>query len=120
MTVQTSAGRLNPKLLNAVTQIVRAVLSKEIAATVGDPLKSQIIKRAEETIAFIIDDYCGTRGHSMTPPWPMPGPRGPALDLAIALAGFANITAQPGTLRTEIMKIAGHLTQTAYANDGLT
>ena len=110
----------NPKLLSALVLLTRAALSKEIAGGVSGPLKGQIGKSADETIKFIIDDYCGTGKIPTTPPIPLPGPHGPALRLATALAGFANLNVQEGGLRAELMKIASDLTQKAYSRDGLS
>jgi hypothetical protein len=107
-----SRRRINPQLVQATILIVQAVLSKLIAENVAEPLKGNIVKSAEKTIDFIADEYCGTR-HSTKPPRPMPGPHG--LDLAISVATFANVSAKSGAFRDELMKVAGALTQKAYA-----
>ncbi len=107
-----SRRRTNPQLLQATILIVQAVLSKQIAGNVAEPLKGNILKSAERTIDYIADEYCGTRSHSTKPPKPMPGPHG--LDLAIAVATFANVTAKSESFREELMKVAGALTKKAY------
>lgn len=104
------------RLTKTTMLIIRAVISKEIARTVSDPLQSNIIKSADNTISYITDDYCGTGTGSRTkrPPKTMPGPSGPAINLAIAVAAFANVTAVSESVRKELMNIAGNLTQKAY------
>ena len=103
----------NPRLVQATILIVQAVLSKEIAENVAEPLKGDILTSAEKTISYIADDYCGVGAHGNRPPNPFPGPRG--LDLAIAVAAFANIAAVSGSFRDELMKVAGSITKKAYA-----
>lgn len=102
----------DPKLASATFLIVQAVLAKEIAAHVPDPLKSNITKSAEKTIAWIIDDYCGTSVNPHRPPKALPGPTG--LNLALAVATFANLALKSGNLQAELMKVAGAITQKAY------
>lgn len=104
--------RVNPRLVRATLLIVEAVLSKEIAAHVNEPLRGQINKSADATIAFIADDYCGNGAQAKHPPRPLPGPRG--LDLAIAVATFAQVQSKAGGFRDELMRIAGTLTQKSY------
>ena len=106
-------GRANQQLVQATILIVQAVLSKQIATHMAEPLKGSIMQSAERTISYIADEYCGTGTHSHKPPRPMPGPRG--LDLAIAVATFANVTAKSEKFRDELMKVAGALTQKSYA-----
>ncbi len=113
--IRTSSRRaINPRLLQATILIVQAVLSKQIAETVAEPLKGNILKSSEKTIDYIADEYCGTGTHSTKPPKPMPGPHG--LDLAIAVATFANVTARSETFRNELMKVAGAITKKAYGS----
>lgn len=104
------------RLARTTMLIVRAVISKEIARTVSEPLKTNIIKSADNTISYIADDYCGTGtgGRTKRPPKTMPGPRGPGINLAIAVAAFAHVTAVSENVREELMSIAGNLTQKAY------
>jgi hypothetical protein len=113
--------RSDPRLVNATLLIVQAVLSKEIAANVDEPLKGSIIKSADSTISFIADEFCGTATspHTKRPPRPMPGPRGLGLELAIAVATFANVGGKSESLRIELMKVAGNLTQKAFEHSGL-
>jgi|HubBroStandDraft_6_1064221.scaffolds.fasta_scaffold1631182_1 hypothetical protein len=102
----------DPRLVHATILMAQAVLSKEIAENVAEPLKGNILKSAEKTISSIADDYCGVGAHGNRPPNPFPGPRG--LDLAIAVATFANIAAKSGSFRDELMKVAGSITKKAY------
>jgi hypothetical protein len=92
---------------------MQAVLSKEIAANVAEPLKGNIIKSSDRTILQIMDDFCGTY---FRPPRPMPGPHHLGIDLAISVATVANVTARSENFRTELMKVAGLLTQKAYSD----
>jgi hypothetical protein len=92
---------------------MQAVLSKEIAANVAEPLKGNIIKSADRTILQILDDFCGTG--TGRPPRPMPGPHSLGVDLAISVATVANVTVRSENFRTELMKVAGLLTQKAYS-----
>lgn len=105
--------RANPRLVQATLLIVQAVLSKEIAAQVGEPLKGRILTSAERTISTIADDYCGNgKSGGVRPPTPLPGPRG--LDLALSVATFANVIAKSVSLRNGLMAVAGALTKKAY------
>jgi hypothetical protein len=106
--------RASPQLVNATLLIIQAVLSKEIATQVSEPLKSSMIKSADESINFITDEYCGTGVHSKMPS-PMPGPRPMGIQLALSVATFAHHGTLSGGLREELMKMAGHLTEKAYA-----
>jgi hypothetical protein len=104
--------RGNPHLVQATILIVQAVLSKEIAAHVDEPLKGSIQSSADRTISYIADDYCGNGAKSGKPPRPFPGPRG--LDLAVSVATFANVAAKSGSFRDALMKVAATLTKKAY------
>jgi hypothetical protein len=111
---QISAVRkADPRVVNATILIVEAVVLKEIAAHIAEPLKSSITTSAEKTISSIADEYCGT-GTGRKPPKLLPGPRLLGVQLAISIAGFANIAAKSESLRSQLMQIAGDLTHKAY------
>jgi hypothetical protein len=112
--VKASAYRraAGSRLTTATYLIIQAVLSKEIASSVSEPLRGDINKSAEKSISWIIDDWCGTPSISHRPPKPLPGPTG--LDLALAVATFANLATKSGSFRDELMKIAGQITESAY------
>lgn len=106
------------RLINAVARITRAVLSKELAAHINEDLGRQIVTRADETIAYIVDEYSGVPGYTKVAPKPMPGPNNAALELAMSLVATANFSVRSDNLRNELTKIAAHITEKAYANGG--
>lgn len=108
--------KANPELVAATLLIADAILSKEIAHYVDGPLRGEIAGRADKTILYIADEYCGTTGISRKPPRPMPGPPVMALQLAVSITTFANVTIKSERMREEFMKVAGDLTTKAYAS----
>jgi hypothetical protein len=112
MKLSAERRSVDVRLANATLQVVRAVISKEIAANLAEPLRSNINKSADTTISWIIDDYCGTSIHSHRTPRPMPGPHG--VDLAVSVATFANLVARSERFREELLRVAGEIAQKAY------
>ena len=87
--------------LPAALLIIEAVNAKQVAATLAEgDLRSQLEKSADETIAAVIDDWCGT-----LPPRPLPGPSFGA-ELASVLAAVASSVAAD-SVRHELLCIAG-------------
>jgi len=104
---------VNPRLLKGAALCLRAAAVKEIAPTVPEPLRAQLLSSSDQSISAIIDDYCGTPSPpKVRNPWSLPSNM--ALDLATLLAVYANTRVQAGGLRTELLKIAGGLVQKAF------
>jgi hypothetical protein len=105
---------LNPRVLEGAALCIRAAAVRELAGTVADPLRTQLHASSEHSIRAIVDDFCGVPSPPLIrSPWPVPSVL--ALELAAVLAVYANTRAQAGGFRTEIMKIAGRLTEKAFA-----
>jgi hypothetical protein len=104
----------NSRLRYATLVLIQAAVAKDIAEHVNEPLKSQILTSSNRTISYIADDYCGTGSSSKTPPKPVPGPNAFGVQLAVSLATFANVAVRATGLRSELMRIAGIMTQKAY------
>ncbi len=104
----------HPRVLKGAALCLRAAAAREIAKTLPEPLRAQLLGSSAKTIDAIIDDYCGTPSPPrIRNPWSLPSPM--ALDLATLLAVYANTRVQPGELRTELLKIAGRLVAEAFA-----
>jgi hypothetical protein len=88
---------------SAVAFLVATVSSKEAAANMTDKESAkQIIAAANAAIAEYID------GDDICPPWPYPGPPPWLSVIASELTLVAN-TLQEGSLRTNILQIAGQV-----------
>jgi hypothetical protein len=115
----SSASRrvVNPRLLRALARCIEAAAVKDMAANVTEPLKNQLVRRAELTIDHIVDDFSGTARPLIPGPWPRPSTI--ALQLATALTIYANTTVQSGGLRQGLTEIATKLVEKAYKSSGL-
>jgi len=121
----------NPMVLRGAALCVQAAAVKEIAGSVPEPLRAQLIQSSGQAIDAIIDEYCGTGTGSVRPslpkdplspdpptpisgtnPWAVPSPL--ALQLASVLVVYANTRVQSGGLQTELVKIASRLVERAF------
>lgn len=96
--------------LTAAFLLMEAVNAKQVAATLAEgDLRRQLEKSADETIARVIDDWCGT-----LPPRPWPGPPLGA-EIASVLAQLANSIAAD-SVRQELLRIAGQAIERSITN----
>jgi hypothetical protein len=103
----------NPRVLRGAALCLRAAAVKEIAGTVPEPLRAQLLQSSGQTIDAIIDDYCGTPSPpKIRNPWSVPSTL--ALELASVLVVYANTRVQSSGLRTELLKITGRLVEKAF------
>lgn len=93
----------------AIPAIMGLITLKDAAAHLAnEPAKSQLLGRIDASIEKFLDDYCGTP-HG---PWPGPGPW--VYTIASQLSVIGN-TLQEGSLRTEILKLAGKVLERGLA-----
>ena len=98
----------------AVSVLMSAINLKEVASRLPEgQLRNGLGKRADHTISTFIDDYCGTSPRRV--PWPWPGPPPWVYSIVSELAMAAN-SFQEGSLRNEILHVAGQITQKAFGN----
>ena len=109
----------NKRLSVATGLIIRAVLTIEIAEHVKGALKDEITRRANKTIDYIMDDFCGEGAYTKVPPSSLPGPPKAALDLAVMISAFASTSTYSTHLRNQLMAVAAGLTEKAYDSGGL-
>jgi hypothetical protein len=100
----------------SVSLLMSAISFKEVASKLPDgQLRNDMGKRADQAISMFIDDYCGTPPRRI--PWPWPGPPPwvyPILsELAMAASSF-----QEGSLRNEVLHVAGQIAQRAFSSTG--
>jgi hypothetical protein len=79
-------------------------------------IRRDLSKGAEGAIIAFVDDWCGTRPPGRPWPWPGPNPWTPALvsELGIAAQSFE------GTMREEVLQVAGQIVQKSFASTGRT
>ena len=94
--------------------LVSQVSLRELASNLPPEQAGEFTARIDQAIADEIDDICGTRSGSR---WPWPGPPPWALQIASELNVIAN-TFRESNLRTDVLKIAGHIVQRAFAVTG--
>ena len=100
----------------AVSLLMSAISMKEVASKLPDgELRNDIGKRADHAISMFIDDYCGTPPRRI--PWPWPGPPPWVYSIVSELAMAAN-SFQEGSLRNEILHVAGQIAQKAFGSSG--
>jgi hypothetical protein len=100
------------KVLRGAAACLRATSVKEIAAQMGEPLKSELTKSSNQTIDAIIDEYCGTPHPSRHNPWALPASL--ALELATVLVVYANTKVQAGSFKTELLRISTKMAEKAF------
>jgi hypothetical protein len=118
---RSSVGELmgpfpQPWRSSVVGAIISAVSVKEVAQRMQEgELGSQLAERFDRVISEIIDDYC-------TPPWrwpwPWPGPPPWVLGAVEELALVAN-SLQEGSMREELLGVAGRMMERAASETGL-
>jgi hypothetical protein len=100
----------------AVSLLMSAISMKEVAFKLPEgELRNDIGKRADHAISVFIDDYCGTPPRRI--PWPWPGPPPWVYSIVSELAMAAN-SFQEGSLRNEVLAVAGQITQKAFGSAG--
>jgi len=91
-----------------VSALVAAVNAQQLAATVEGPLRGQLERSANASIAQLLDDYCGTPPRKV--PWPFPGPPPWVYAIASELNALANAGVTTG-MREGLQKVAGQVLQ---------
>jgi hypothetical protein len=90
-----------------------AISMKEVASNMPDGrFKEDMSRRAEQTISWWLDELCP---RPPIPPlvWPWPGPPPWVYSTVLELAVLAH-SFQEGSLRKEILRVTGQLTQRAF------
>jgi len=101
----------------AVSFLMSAISLKEVASKVPDGrLRSDLGRRADHAISEFIEDYCGTPPRRF--PWPWPGPPPWVYSIVSELTMAAN-TFQEGSLRNEVLSVAGQIAQKAFGGGSL-
>ena|SRR5437868_2448454 len=101
----------------AVSFLMSAISLKEVASKLPDgQLRNDLGKRADHAISTFIEDYCGTPPRRI--PWPWPGP--PPWDYSIVSElAMAAHSFQEGSLRNEVLHVAGQIAQKAFGSIGV-
>jgi hypothetical protein len=100
----------------AVSFLISAISQKEVASKLPDGgLRNELDRRADQAILTFIDDYCGNPPRRI--PWPWPGPPPWVYAIVSELAEAAN-TFQEGSLRNEVLHVAGQIAQKAFGSIG--
>ncbi len=73
-----------------------------------------LAERSDRTISEIIDDFCGAKVR----PWPWPGPPPWVLGAVEELALVAN-SLQEGSMREELLGVAGRMMERSASETGL-
>ena len=93
---------------SVVSALLSEISLKEVAGSMPEgELQSRLRERYDGRISEIIDEYCGT---GRRPPIPIPGPRPWVLPAVEQLAAAAH-SLQEGSMREEILRVAGELAQ---------
>jgi hypothetical protein len=101
---------------SALSALLGAISLREVANAMPEGyVKSEMNQRVDQTIADVIDDWCGTPPRLI--PWPWPGPPPWAYPIATSLAAMAN-TLQEGSMRTELLELAGRVVQKSFGLAG--
>lgn len=95
----------------AVDSLVAAVTAQQLAATVAEPLRTQLEQSASASIAQVLDDYCGTPPRLI--PWPYPGPPPWVFVIASELNAIANASESP-TMQAGLLKVAGQVLERGF------
>jgi hypothetical protein len=97
-----------------VYELLSEVSLKEVAERMpeGDE-QIRLRERYARRVPEIIDDFCGT---SWRHPIPVPGPRSWGLPAVEQLAAAAH-SLQEGSMRDEVLRVAGELAQRALSSE---
>jgi hypothetical protein len=106
---EPSSGLNLEPVYSAVAFLVTTVSSKEAATNMSNKdAASQIIAAANKAISEYID------GDDICPPWPWPGPP-PWLSIVASELTLVANSLQEGSLRTNILQVAGQVLDRAQA-----
>jgi hypothetical protein len=111
-TSSSLAAKQRAGIARGINLCLRAAAVKELASTLSSPLQGEVIAQADNSIANIIDDFCGTMVPFVPHPWPGPSPA--ALELATQLTIGANTIVQSQAMRIELLRISKTLIEKAY------
>jgi hypothetical protein len=110
---RASVGVRTHRLERAGRVLLEAAAVQELAETLPETLKAEILNRAEVSIEAVIRLLSETPPSPYVPrPWPAPSKA--ALDLATDLTVFSNAYLQPGPMQKAVQKIAARLVLGAY------
>jgi hypothetical protein len=100
---------------SVVGAIISAVSIKQVAQGMreGD-LGGQLAERSDRTISALIDDWCGTEVRPWPWPWPPPWVLGAVEELALVANSL-----QEGSMREELLGVAGRMMEQAVSETGL-